>query len=93
MREIRKSGSMRGEVKPACGTLPYSTASDFGQRNLVSRNCWLHGFSFKTGLWHQRNCSSTVWAFGKKQQLATTMKATCFIMRALRCYLSGRANT
>ena len=28
MREIRTSGSTRGEVTPTCGTLPYSTASN-----------------------------------------------------------------
>ncbi len=28
MREIRTSGSMSGEVTPACGTLPYSTATE-----------------------------------------------------------------
>ncbi len=30
--------------------LLYSRASDFGQRNLVSRNCRLHRFLFKTDL-------------------------------------------
>ncbi len=44
--------SLRGEK---CGlTLRlYSRASDFGQRNLVSRNRRLHRFLFENGLWHQ----------------------------------------